>query len=202
MDFDFTQEQQMLRNLAREFLAHESSPQIVRRLMEDEVGYSEATWRQMAEMGLHGLAIDEGHGGQGLGAVEQALVLEEMGRSAYAGPYFATSVLAATALAAGGDTELLPKIADGSLKATVAVLENALSWQPSAVQMRAHRDGNAYVLSGIKRFVPWAHVADKIVVIARTDDGTTAFVVDRGAAGLTQTPNVEMDHTSKTSTLE
>jgi alkylation response protein AidB-like acyl-CoA dehydrogenase len=201
MDFDFTQEQQMLRNLAREFFAHESTPQVVRQQMEDAVGYSEATWRQMAEMGLQGLAIAPDRGGQGLGAIEQALVLDEMGRSAYAGPYFATSVLAATALAAGGDTELLPKIADGSLKATLAVLENAISWQPSAVQMRAVRDGSDYVLSGTKRFVPWAHVADKIVVVARTDDGTTAFVVDRGAAGLSQSPNLEMDRTSKTSTL-
>src|SRR5580765_4886128 len=148
MDFDFTQEQQMLRNLAREFLAHESAPRIVRQQMEDAVGYSETTWRQMAEMGLQGLAIAEQHGGQGLGAIEQALVLDEMGRSAYAGPYFATSVLAATALAAGGDTEVLPKIADGSIKATLAVLEGAISWQPSAVQMRALADGGGYALSG------------------------------------------------------
>src|SRR5262249_1156572 len=135
------------------------------------------------------------------GAIEQALVLDEMGRSVYTGPYFATSVLAASALAAGGDTELLPRIADGSVKATVAVLENAISWQPSAVQMRAVRDGSGFVLSGPKRFVPWAHVADRIIVVARTDDGTTAFVVDGAAAGLSQTPNLEMDRTSKTATL-
>ena len=201
MDFDFTQEQVMLRDLAREFFARESTPQIVRRQMEDATGYTEATWHQMAEMGLHGVAIAPEQGGQGLGAIEQALVLDEMGRAAYAGPYFATAVLAASALAAGGDTALLARIADGSLKATVAVLENAISWQPSAVQMRAGRDGDGFVLNGTKRFVPWAHVADKIIVVARTDDGTTAFVVDGQAPGLTQTPNLEMDRTSKTSTL-
>jgi alkylation response protein AidB-like acyl-CoA dehydrogenase len=155
----------------------------------------------MAEMGLQGLAIDPALGGQGLGAIEQALVLDEMGRSAYAGPYFATSVLAGTALTAGGDRTWLPKIASGELKATVAILEQAVSWQPSAVQMRAVRGGDEFVLSGTKRFVPWAHVADKILVVARTDDGTTVFIVDREAPGLTQTPNLEMDHTSKTSTL-
>ena len=202
MDFDFTQEQVMLRDLAREFLARESAPRVVRQQMEDAVGYTEPTWRQMADMGLQGLAIAPEHGGQGLGAIEQALVLDEMGRSAYTGPYFATSVLAATALAAGGDTELLPKIADGSSKATLAVLESAISWQPSAVQMRAVPDGSTYRLSGTKRFVPWAHVANKIVVVARTQDGTTAFVVDTAAHGLRQTPNLEMDRTSKTSTLE
>ena len=201
MDFDFTQEQQMLRNLAREFLAHESSPRTVRQQMEDAVGYSEPTWRQMAEMGLQGLAIAPEHGGQGLGAIEQALVLDEWWIGVRRA-VFATSVLAATALAAGSDTELLPKIADGSLKATLAVLEDAISWQPSAVQMRAVRDGSSYVLSGTKRFVPWAHVADKIVVVARTEDGTTAFVIDARADGLRQTPNLEMDRTSKTSTLE
>ena len=86
MDFDFTHEQAMLRDLAREFFSRESTPQAVRRLMEDAVGYTEQTWQQMAEMGLQGLAIDAEHGGQGLGMVEQALVLEEMGRAAYAGP--------------------------------------------------------------------------------------------------------------------
>jgi alkylation response protein AidB-like acyl-CoA dehydrogenase len=152
-------------------------------------------------MGLHGVAIAPELGGQGLGAIEQALVLDEMGRSAYAGPYFASAVLAASALAAAGNQTLLARIAEGSLKATVAVLENAISWQPSAVQMRAGRDGDGFVLNGTKRFVPWAHVADKIIVVARTDDGTTAFVVDGQAPGLTQTPNLEMDRTSKTSTL-
>jgi alkylation response protein AidB-like acyl-CoA dehydrogenase len=202
MDFDFTQEQGMLRDLAREFLARESTPRIVRQQMDDPLGYSEAAWSQMAEMGLQGLAIAPEAGGQGLGAIEQALVLDEMGRAAYTGPYFATAVLGATALAAGRDTNLLPQIASGALKVTVGVLESALSWQPSAVQMRAVRDGNDFVLSGTKRFVPWAHVADKIVVVARTEDGTTAFVVDASASGVRQTPNLEMDHTSKTSTVE
>jgi alkylation response protein AidB-like acyl-CoA dehydrogenase len=110
-------------------------------------------------------------------------------------------VLAGAALSAGGDRALLPAIASGQLKATVAVLEDALSWRPSAVQMRALRTGNEFVLSGTKRFVPWAHVADKVLVVARTDDGTTVFIVDSSAAGVTQTANVEMDHTSKTSTL-
>ncbi len=198
MDFDFTQEQVMLRDLAREFFSRESSAQIVRRQMEDETGYSEPTWQQMAEMGLLGMVADPE-----LGMIEQALVLDEMGRTAYCGPYFASAVLAASALKAAGDTLLLPQIATGKLKATVAVLEDAISWQPSAVQMRATHDGSGknFVLNGTKRFVPWAHVADKIIVVARTDDGTTVFVLDREAPGLSQTANREMDHSNKTSTL-
>jgi len=208
MDFDFTQEQVMLRNLAREFLTRESTPRAVRTLMEEPRGFSDATWQQMSEMGLPGLAIDPGYGGQGLGMVELALVLEEMGRAAYPGPFFATSVLAASAIAAGGQpnqlARFLPDIAQGRTKATLALIEDALSWAGSGVRMTAERRGNEFVLNGTKRFVPLAQAADLILVAARTgsgDDGTTVFAVPADAAGLSQVPNVEMDHTSKTSTL-
>jgi alkylation response protein AidB-like acyl-CoA dehydrogenase len=208
MDFDFTQEQVMLRNVTREFLNRESTPRAVRTLMEDARGFSDATWQQMAEMGLMGLAIDAGYGGQGLGMVEMALVLEEMGRSAYPSPYFATAVLAANAIAASGEdnqmARYLPDLASGRTRATLAFLEDAVAWTPSAVRLRAERRGDGFVLSGTKRFVPFAHVADLMLVAARTgggQDGTTVFAVDSQAGGLRQTPNVEMDHTSKTSTL-
>src|SRR6266704_5392799 len=143
MDFDFTQEQVMLRNLTREFLSRESTPRAVRTLMEDARGFNDATWQQMAEMGLMGLAIDAGYGGQGLGMVEMALVLDEMGRAAYPGPYFATAVLAAGAIAASGQenqmARYLPDIAAGRTHATLALLEDRLSWTPSGVQLRAEK---------------------------------------------------------------
>src|SRR5438874_6798861 len=127
MDFDFTQEQVMLRNLTREFLSRESSPRAVRSAMDDARGFSEATWQQMADMGLQGLAIDTGYGGQSLGMVELALVLDEMGRAAYPGPYFATVVLAAGAIAESGQANqmarYLPDIAAGRTRATLALLE-------------------------------------------------------------------------------
>jgi alkylation response protein AidB-like acyl-CoA dehydrogenase len=208
MDFDFTQEQVMLRGLTREFLTRESTPRAVRTLMEDPKGFSDATWQQIADMGLPGLAIDAGYGGQGLGMIELALVLEEMGRAAFPGPFFATSVLAATAIAASGQenqmARYLPDIASGRTKATLALIEDALAWTPSGVKMRAERRGDQFVLSGTKRFVPFAHVAGLILVVARTgsgDDGTTVFALPGDAAGLSQTPNVEMDHTTRTSTL-
>jgi len=210
MDFDFTQEQVMLRNLTREFLARESAPRAVRTHMEDPRGFSDATWQQMSEMGLPGLAIDPGYGGQGLGMVELALVLDEMGRAAYPGPFFATTVLAASAIAAGGQpnqmARFLPDLAQGRTKATLALIEDALSWTPSGVCMTAERRGDHFVLNGTKRFVPFAQVVDLILVAARTGsgsagDGTTVFAVPADAAGLRQAPNVEMDHTAKTSTL-
>jgi alkylation response protein AidB-like acyl-CoA dehydrogenase len=208
MDFDFTQEQVMLRTLTREFFSRESTPKSVRALMDDPRGFSDATWQQVADMGLPGLTIDAGYGGQGLGMVELALVLEEMGRAAYPSPFFATTVLAATAIAAGRQenqmARYLPDIANGRTKATLALVENVLSWAPSGVHMQAARRGNEFVLSGTKRFVPFANVADLILVVARTadgEDGTSVFAVSRDAKGISETPNIEMDHTTRTSTL-
>jgi alkylation response protein AidB-like acyl-CoA dehydrogenase len=208
MDFDFTQEQVMLRNLTREFLTRESTPRSVRTQMEEPRGFDGATWQQISEMGLPGVAIDAGYGGQGLGMVELALVLDEMGRAAYPSPYFATTVLAASAIAAGGRASqmarYLPDIARGRTKATVALVEDALNWEPSGVKMRAERRGDAFVLSGTKRFVPFANAADLVLVVARTsdgEDGTTVFAVPADAAGLRQSANVEMDRTSRSSTL-
>jgi alkylation response protein AidB-like acyl-CoA dehydrogenase len=198
MDFDFTQEQMMLRTLARELLARESTPKQVRRWMDDPLGYDEATWQRMAEMGLPGLAIPSAFGGQGLGMIEQALVLEEMGRAAYPGPYFATAVLAAPAVT--GD-QRSRAIAEGRLKATLAFLDDSLSWDPEAVHLPAIAGGGEYVLSGTKRFVPFAHVADLILVAARAEDEVAVFAVEPGAPGLEITPTLEMDRTSKTSTL-
>jgi len=128
-----------------------------------------------------------------------------MGRAAYPGPYFATSVLAAGAIVASGSSDAmaryLPDIAAGRTRATLALLETALSWRESSVQLRAERRGDGYTLSGTKRFVPWAHVADLVIVVARTSGGVTLFAVPRDAAGLSETRNVEMDRTNATSTL-
>jgi alkylation response protein AidB-like acyl-CoA dehydrogenase len=208
MDFDFTQEQLMLRDLTREFLSRESSPRAVRSVMDDPRGFSDATWQQMAEMGLQGLEIDAGYGGQGLGMIELALVLDEMGRAAYPGPYFATVVLAAGAIAAAGQenqmARYLPDIAGGRTRATLALLETSLSWSAAGVALQASRAADGYVLSGVKRFVPFAHVADLILVVARTSsggDGTTVFAVPSDAPGVSQVPNVEMDHTNRTSSV-
>ena len=198
----------MLRDLTREFMTRECTPRAVRSVMEDPRGFSDTVWQQMADMGLQGLAIDTGYGGQGLGMIELALVLDEMGRAAYPGPFFATVVLAAGAIAASGQesqmARYLPDIARGRTKATLALIDGPLSWAPSGVTMRAERRGDSFMLNGEKRFVPYAHVADLMLVVARTgsgDDGTTVFAVPADAAGVSQTQNVEMEHTNRTSTV-
>src|SRR5581483_148920 len=105
---------------------------------------------------------------------ELGLVLDEMGRAAYPGPYFATTVLAAGAIVASGQesqmARYLPDIAAGRTRATLALLDASLSWSPSGVELRAERRGSGYTLSGIKRFVPFAHVADLMLAVARTSD--------------------------------
>ncbi|MFN8634947.1 MAG: acyl-CoA dehydrogenase family protein [Chloroflexota bacterium] len=212
MDFDFTEEQAALRGLAREVLTAESSPQEVRAQMADATGYSASLWKQLAETGLLGITVDEDHGGLGLGMIEQALVLEEMGRAAYPGPYFATAVLAVPALMAGGDRAqldaYLPGIAEGTLKATLALSEDRLTAGPEGIALRARAQGGDYVLSGHKRFVPFAHVADLILVAARTTEsasdpahGITIFALSRDTDGLTIQPTEMIDQTSKVATV-
>jgi alkylation response protein AidB-like acyl-CoA dehydrogenase len=211
VDFDFTSEQVMLRNLAREVLSRESGTPAVRRMMDDETGFDESLWKQLADTGLLGAAIDEERGGQGLGSIEQALIHEEMGRAVYPGPYLATVTLAASAIAAAGDRSqmdaYLPDIVAGKLKATFAYAEDDVSISPGGVKLRARSQGGDYILSGTKRFVPFAHVADLILVVARTSDasepgrGITIFALPRDAPGLMITPTPGIDQTSKIATL-
>lgn len=210
MDFDFSKDQVSLRDLAREFLTEQCQTSHVRSMMDDPVGYAPALYRQLADMSLLGLAIPEQYGGSGLGMVEQAIVLEEMGRVAYPGPFFASAVLAATAVQASGDdaamARYLPGIATGELTMSLAFLEDGIGWGPDAIQLRAmpHQDG--YVLRGTKRFVPFGHAVDVLLVAARTGGGTGAsgislFAVPRDAVGLTVEPNVMFDLNAKMSTL-
>ena len=207
MDFDFTEEQVMLRGLARELLAAESSTRAVRSLLDDPDGYSKDLWKQLGETGLLGATIDESRGGQGLGMIELALILEEMGRAAYPGPFFSTVVLAASAIAAGGNRvqmdSYLGDIANGKLTATLALMEDRLASGADGVTLKARAQRDDYILSGRKRFVPFAHIADLILVVARTSEttdptrGVTIFAVDRGTPGVTIEPNVAIDQTNR-----
>jgi len=211
VDFDFTDEQTMLRSLTREVLAAESSIPDVRKLLDDPDGYSKPLWKQLAETGLLGATIDENRGGQGLGMIELALILEEMGRAAYPGPYFATVVLAASIIAAGGNRaqmdSYLGDIANGKLIATLALMEDRLASGAEGVSLKASEHGDGFVLSGRKRFVPFAQAADLILVVARTNEssdptrGVTIFAVDKDTPGLKIEPNVGIDQTNRTATV-
>ncbi|HUP36775.1 MAG TPA: acyl-CoA dehydrogenase family protein [Candidatus Limnocylindria bacterium] len=198
MNFSFSEDQILLRNSVRAALDEQCKPAHVRAMMEDGgSGYSAALWAEMAKLGWLGLPFAEEQGGAGLGLVELALVLEEMGRAAYPGPYFASVVLAGLGLQAGGSAaqkeRWLPAIASGQARGTAALLEDSLDWDPAATTATATKAGAGWRLGGVKRFVPWAHVADVALVPARAPEGVSLFLVDPRAAGVTLTPMVGID---------
>ena len=210
MDFDFSEEQGMLRDVAREFLTEQCSPEHARKMFDDPRGYDPKAYRQMADLGLLGLPFAEEYGGAGLGMVDLAVILEEMGRVAYPGPYFAGVVLAGGAIAASGDeramARYLPGLATGELTASLAFLEGAIDWGPGAIRLRAVADGDGYRLSGVKRVVPFGAAVDTIVVVVREGDGTgpegiTLLAMPRESAGLTIEPNATLDMNEKVATL-
>ncbi|WP_103379697.1 acyl-CoA dehydrogenase family protein [Pseudonocardia dioxanivorans] len=193
-----------LRRVVRQFLERRSTESDVRRLMEDEAGYDPAVWTTMADqLGLQAMAIPEELGGAGFGYQELCVVFEEMGRALLPSPFFATVGLAATALLECGDQEAmkrhLPAIASGELVATLAVGEERGGWDESAVDMRAQPSGSGWTLSGVKRFVPDAHVSGLLLVVARTAEGLSLFAVDPHSAGCTVEVELTLDLTRKLS---
>ena len=207
MNFAFSEEQEELRKIVKQFLEAKSPEAEVRRLMETEEGYDDAVWEQMAtQMGLQGLIIPEEYGGSGYSYVELIVVLEEMGRRLLCAPYFSTVVLAANTLLHADDEtakkELLPGIASGETKATLAFTEENGRWDESGVELTAAKAGDGWTLSGSKMFVLDGHTADLILVAARTDAGVSLFHVPADAAGLTRTALSTMDQTRKQAKLD
>jgi alkylation response protein AidB-like acyl-CoA dehydrogenase len=202
MNFAFSEEQEELRRIVRQFLDAKSSEAEVRRLMETTEGYDPTVWSQMAnELGLQSLIVPEEHGGQGFGFVELTVVLEEMGRRLLPAPFFSTVFATNLLLHSGDDAakkEYLPSIASGETIATVAFTEENGKWDESGITMEA--TGNK--LNGTKMFVLDGHTANLILVAAKTGKGVSLFAVDGNAAGLTRTPLSTMDQTRKQAKLE
>src|SRR5215831_7899854 len=175
MNFAFTDDQILLKNSVRSALDEQCKPGHVRAMTDDARGYGDHLWSEMAKLGWLGLPFAEEYGGAGLGLVELCLVLEEMGRAAYPGPYFASVVLGGLGLALGGSAaqkeRWLPAIAAGTARLTAALVEETLDWDPASTTAEAVPSGDGWKLSGLKRFVPWAHVADAVLVPARAPSG-------------------------------
>jgi alkylation response protein AidB-like acyl-CoA dehydrogenase len=189
------EEQSMLRDSARGLISDKAPVSHLRQLRDsrDATGFSRDLWRSFAEMGFSGLLVPEDFGGSGLGCVEAGVVMEEIGRTLMPSPFLSTAVLAASALARGGSaaqkSEHLPKIADGSLLAALAVDEGA-KHRPLRTRMQAVRSGNGFKLNGAKAFVVDGHTAGLLIVAARTAggagerDGLTLFLVDPKSKGI------------------
>jgi len=207
MNFGFSEEQEELRRQVRRFLEEKSPETEVRRLMATTEGYDEAVWRQMADqLGLQAMIIPEVHGGAGFGYVELEVVLEEMGAALLCAPYFSTVALATNALLTANDEvamkQWLPSIAAGDTIATLALTEDAGSWELDKVTTSATKANDAWTLSGHKSFVLDGHTAGLILVAARTSAGLSLFAVEGDATGLTRTPLATMDQTRKQARLE
>ncbi len=207
MNFGFTEEQELLRKTARDFLAEHAAMKRVRELMQDpERTWDAALWERMAELGWMGLALPEDHGGAGLSIVELCLVLEELGRCLAPVPVLPTAI-AATAILEVGDeaqrAEWLPRIARGEVRATLAITEERGSDEPGDLELTACRSGDGWELTGRKLFVPDVEAADLVVVVARTGaEGLGLFVLPSDARGLSVIPMRSMDLLRPLSTLE
>ncbi len=196
MDFGLSEEQEMLQRSAREFLTQECPSTFVRELLTNKDGFSRELHRKMAEQGWTGLLIPESHGGLGLGMLDMAVLLEEMGRAVVPGPFLFSSVLLTLALVQGGTTAQkeawLPRLASGEAVGTLAFLEAADRLDADGITLKAKKSRDAYTLSGSKMFVPFATVADVWLVATRTsghgEEGITLLLVERETPGLTLKP--------------
>ena len=196
MDVIPNEEEQMVKNLAREFLEAECPPSLARNMEKDERGYPPDLWQKMAGLGWLGMGLSEEYGGQGLPLTYLGLILEETGRSIAPVPLLSTVVPSLT-IAQDGTAEqrhqLLPRISRGDLIMTWAVQEQDPRLLPENVELEARAEGDSYLLTGTKMFVDNFVAAEKFLVAARTapageqHQGISLFLVDTGSAGISAT---------------
>ena len=193
MDLRFTETQEILKKMARDFLSTECPKTLVRKLEQSEEGYSPELWKKIAELGWMGLIIPEEYGGMGYTFPDLVVLLEEIGRNILPGPLIATITSTFPILEAGSEEqkkELLPKIAQGELILTTALLEGEGVFDASGIAIKAIPKGDDFIINGTKLFVEMAHVANHILCVTRTKDGTspekgiTLFIVDSKTPGI------------------
>ncbi|MBW2231725.1 MAG: acyl-CoA dehydrogenase family protein [Deltaproteobacteria bacterium] len=192
MDLDFSEEQEMLREMVRTLCTEHASIETVRAMEDDPGGYPTEFWKQLAEVEVLGLLIPEEYGGAGMSTLDAAIVYEEFGRTLAPSPHFVSCVLSAGALVLAGSVdqkkEWLPKIAAGDAIFTPAWLEPHNGYGAKGVQMRADTDGESATLSGTKLYVQFASSATRLLVLARSGDGledVDLFLVDPNGEGVT-----------------
>ncbi len=198
MDFSLSEEQQMLRNSARDFLTTECPKAVIQRIEASETGHDPEIWKKMADLGWMGVALPEEYGGSGMKLLDLAVLVEEFGRAAMPGPFVSTVVMGAMPIADFGSEDqkkaFLPKVAGGESILTMALWEPEVNEEPRFIAARAIKQGPKFAITGTKLFVPYASVADHILVAARTagkpgdEGGLTVFIVDAKSKGIAITP--------------
>jgi alkylation response protein AidB-like acyl-CoA dehydrogenase len=202
MDLDFTEEQNVLREMVRGVCNEYAPLETVRELEDDPTGYPAEFWKQLGELGLLGILIPESYGGSEQSLLEAAILYEEFGRSLAPSPHFVSAVMGAGVLLQAGSEEQkrswLPKIASGEAILTPAWLEPEGGYGPRGVQLTATPDGDGVILNGTKRHVLFASAAQRLLVLVRSgeaEDAIDLLLVDPGAPGveLTQQKSLAAD---------
>jgi alkylation response protein AidB-like acyl-CoA dehydrogenase len=198
MDFALSEEQEMLRNSARDFLTKECPKTLVRQMETDEKGYSPNLWKGMADLGWMGLVFPEEYGGSGMTFLDLAILIEELGRALVPSPFLNTVVYCGLAILAAGTDEqkkqFLPKIAKGEMIMSLALTEPSATWNASGIATKATAEGDHFVINGTKLFIQDAHISNYMLVVARTkeekhkEEGITLFLVDAKSPGIKLTP--------------
>lgn len=185
MDFAFTSEQEMLRDQARSYLADRFPIDRVIELAESDEGWDEKSWREIAELGWTGLSIAEDSGGSGMGFLEEAVLLEEMGRALYPGPFASTVGFCLPAVARS--PELASGVASGDLSVAAAWLEASSDDGWTGIETAVRSEGGAWSITGTKELVPDAHAVQVFLVTATTDAGPGLFAVRESSATTVET---------------
>ena len=193
----------MMRDMAQGFFAEKAPVKALRGLRDtqDETGFDQTLWSEMAAQGFAGMVIPEEYGGVDMGYLAAGLVAEQMGRNLTASPFLSTSILAATALKHGSDEQKsawLPKIASGEAVIALA-LDEGVKHNPRGTATTAVPSGNGFKLNGAKAMVVDGHVANVMIVVARTSgeegdaEGLSLFLVDPKTAGVSTDRTIMVD---------
>jgi alkylation response protein AidB-like acyl-CoA dehydrogenase len=191
MKLTLSEEQEMLRKTARDFLTEKCSKKFVKQMEESETGYSRELWQEMAELGWIGLAFPGKYGGGDMSSLDLAVLLEEMGRACLPGPFFSTVVLGGLPILDFGTEEqkqeYLPQLIRGEKIFTLALTEPGYhNYDAYSVTAEAVPDNGNYAVAGTKLFVPDAHIADYLLCVARAkpEDSITMFLTDAKNPGI------------------
>ena len=194
MDLSLTQDQEMLKNAAREFIQRECPKEVLLELDGAETGQAPELWDKVARMGWPGIVVPQEYGGAGASLTDAGVLFQELGRGPVPGPLFSSSVLGAMAVLDGGTDKqkdaILPAIARGSQTLALAVTESDYGWGPEKIGMKAVRRNGGYLLDGVKLFVHGASSASHFLCAARTGggldstDGVSLLVVDAKSPGI------------------
>ena len=206
MDFGFSDDQEALRQSAREVLADKAGPAAYRKAMATKTGTDDALWKTITDLGWAGVAIDEQHGGLGLGLIELVILMEETGRALAPVPFFSTVAFAGQLLEqapAGARRDAdLSAIASGAC-ATAALGQKDGRFDAAGVSVKAARTDDGWTFSGTASLVPDAHLADFIVFVARTarsrnpEEGLSLFVIPTTALKSKPKPQPSLDGTRR-----